>query len=228
MANKDTDIFAHADKSLMVILNDMSREFQKIGTQVGFDELDVMEIRKTVNAMYKRMDAVVQREYQKICLLAYQDAMEEAGSIATDDFDAEAFVASALSAYDPLSDFVYTREWERKRDRTFEGIIATQIGNQEMRKLLKRGLDVLANQVRQYADNITIQARLEAFKRAGYDMLAWVTEKDERVCEVCGPRDEQIYPLEDFLTMMPAHYHCRCHPEIVDMESIKKRKRRDN
>ena len=136
-------------------------------------------------------------------------------------FDAEKFVSMMLRAYDPVSDFIYDREWIRKRDRLFESIIATERGNQEMRKNLKRGLDVLANQVRQYADNITTKARVTAFKRAGADVLVWITEKDEKVCSVCKPRDEQFYPIE-MLPPYPAHYHCRCRLDWVGMEERRK------
>ena len=218
------DIFRHADAALMVMLNDMSREFQNLATSIGFDNLNVMETRRRVNAMYKRMDDVIRREYRKIARKAYREACEEA-DYRTDGFDEYLFVEEALRAYDAVSDFVYTREWTRKRDRLFESIISTERGNQEMRKNLKRGLDVLANQVRQYADNITAKARVLAFKRAGADVLVWITEKDERVCSICAPRDEQFYPIE-MLPDYPAHYHCRCRLDWVDMEEYEKRKKK--
>ena len=218
------DIFRHADRALMVMLNAMSREFQNLSTEIGFDELNVMETRRKVNAMYERMDRVIRREYRSVARKAYMDAIAEAG-VDGGAFDAEKFVSMMLRAYDPVSDFIYDREWIRKRDRLFESIIATERGNQEMRKNLKRGLDVLANQVRQYADNITAKARVYAFKQAGADVLVWITEKDDRVCSVCAPRDEQFYPIE-MLPPYPAHYHCRCVLQIADMEERKKRNKK--
>ena len=215
------DIFRHADASLMVMLNEMSREFQNLGTSIGFDRLNVAETRMRVNEMYNRMDAVIRREYRRIARKVYREACEEA-HYRTDGFDETAFVDDVLRAYDAVSDFVYTREWIRKRDRLFESIVATERGNQEMRRNLKRGLDVLANQVRQYADNITAKARLLAFKRAGADVLVWITEKDEKVCSICAPRDEQFYPIE-MLPDWPAHWHCRCRLDWVDMEEKKKK-----
>lgn len=197
------DFFRHADKSLMVILNDMAKRFQRLGSGLGFDELNVLDTRKAVNAMYKAMDALIQREYRKVARAAYKEAGGE------EDFDAHEFVTTMICAYDPLSDFVYTREWTRKRDRLFESIIATQTGNQEMRKVLKRNLDVLANQVRQYGDNITVQARIRAFKDAGVQYVRWVTENDEKVCSVCAPRNGVVYRIDE-LPEIPAHWHCRC------------------
>lgn len=214
------DIFRHADRALMIMLNAMSREFQNLSTEIGFDEMNVMGTRKRVNAMYERMDRVIRREYRGVARKAYMDASAEAG-VDGGAFDAEKFVAGMLKAYDPVSDFVYEREWTRKRDRLFESIIATERGNQEMRRNLKRGLDVLANQVRQYADNITAKAWVYAFKKAGADVLVWITEDDEKVCKVCRPRHEQFYPIE-MLPDYPAHWHCRCRLDWVDMEERKR------
>lgn len=216
------DIFRHADRALMVMLNAMSREFQNLSTEIGFDEMNAMQTRKRVNAMYARMDGMIRREYRSVARKAYMDASAEAGKDGG-AFDADRFVAGMLRAYDPVSDFVYVREWTRKRDRLFESIIATERGNQEMRRNLKRGLDVLANQVRQYADNITAQARVAAFRRAGADVLVWITEDDEKVCSVCRPRHEQFYPIE-MLPDYPAHWHCRCRLDWVDMEEWKRKK----
>ena len=110
-----TDIFRHADESLTVMINDMSVEYQNLGTSLGFDELNVLETRKRVNAMYKRMDTVIQREYRKIARRAYNDGCKDCG-FRIDGFDPYEFVYAMLRAYDPLSDFIYTREWTRKRE----------------------------------------------------------------------------------------------------------------
>lgn len=208
------NIFIHADRSLMVIFNELSREFQNLSTQLGFDEMNVMDTQKTIKAMYRRLDALVQREYRKVALAAYRDAHKG------DDFDPYEFVYAMLHAYDPLSEFVYTREWTRKRDRLFESVIANQGDNQELRKTLKRNMDVLANQVRQYADNVTTQARIRAFRDAGVEYVRWVTERDDRVCSVCAPRDGRIYRIDE-IPEIPAHWRCRCWLEPATGEEYK-------
>lgn len=212
----EDNIFIHADRSLMAIYNDVSREFQTLSTQLGFDELNVMGVRRSVFEMYKRMDANIRRQYMIIARKAYRDALLSAMLVAPtpvpaeDDFDYHNFVVSMLRAYDPLSDFVYTHEWLRKRDRLFESIVATQRGNQEMRKNLKRGMDVLANQIRQYADNITVGARLKAFKDAGVKYVRWVAEMDDRTCKTCWDNDGKVYRLDEAINLIPKHWRCRC------------------
>ena len=215
------DIFLHADKALVQIYALMAKEFQSLSHQLGFDELNTLETSKRVNAMYKRLDEYIRKQFAVVAREAYRDACEECGH-QPEGFDPDAFVVAMLVAYDPLSDFIYEREWTRKRDRLFESIIATERGNQEMRKNLKRGMDVLANQVRQYADNISARARIRAFRDWDADVLVWVTEKDEKVCEICAPRDEQFYPIE-LLPDYPAHWHCRCQLHWVDMEERRRR-----
>ena len=207
------DIFGYADRSLTILLNYMSGEFQRFAI-LPFDRLNILDVRERVNAMYKRMNNVIVREYYDIALKAYRDAAIEA-STDDDDFDPYEFVSAMLKAYNPLSDFVYTREYTRKRDRMFESVIATELGNQEMRRNLKRGLDVLANQIRQYADNITICARLKAFKDAGVEYVRWVAEIDDKTCKECMARDGEIYRLDEVRNMIPAHWRCRCHLEAV-------------
>ena len=219
----EDNIFIHADRSLMAIYNDVSREFQTLSTQLGFDELNVMGVRRSVFEMYKRMDANIRRQYMIIARKAYRDALLSAMLVvptpvpAEDGFDYHNFVVSILRAYDPLSDFVYTHEWLRKRDRLFESIVATQRGNQEMRKNLKRGMDVLANQIRQYADNITVGARLKAFKDAGVKYVRWVAEMDDKTCKTCWDRDGKIYRIDE-CPPCPSHWHCRC--ELWPVASI--------
>lgn len=217
------DIFRHADRSLMVIFNQVAREFQNMGTTLGFDELNAANAMKMVEVAYQRLDVVAQREYRRIARRAYEDACKEAGYTPS-RFDTTRFVSDMLRAYDPLTEYVYVHEWERKRDRLFESIMAVEgSSNQDMRVALKRAMDLLANQIRQYADNVTAQARIRAFKDAGADVLVWITEKDERVCPVCKARDEQFYPIET-LPFYPAHWRCRCKLQIADMEEEPPRK----
>ena len=208
------DIFRHADESLMLILTTMAKEFQRLSGQLGFDELNVANTRESVTMMYRRLDVVIRREYRKVARKAYREAAKEVGG-PQGDFQSREFVAGVLRKYDPVSDFRYDREWIRKRDRLFESIIAVELGNQEMRKNLKRGLDVLANQVRQYADNVTVEARIEAFRRAKVEYVRWVSEKDDKVCATCRDRDGMVYALDE-VPDIPAHWHCRCWLEPAD------------
>lgn len=53
------------------------------------------------------------------------------------------------------------------------------------------------------------QGQVQAFRRAGVTRWTWHTANDERVCDICQPRDGQVYEVgrdEE----PPAHVRCRC------------------
>jgi hypothetical protein len=49
--------------------------------------------------------------------------------------------------------------------------------------------------------------------------VRWVTLRDEKVCKVCGPRDDVIYRIIDVMDIWPAHPNCRCRLERLDISS---------
>ncbi|HEY3415704.1 MAG TPA: minor capsid protein, partial [Armatimonadota bacterium] len=51
--------------------------------------------------------------------------------------------------------------------------------------------------------------KLKFHQAVGIQRLEWFTMEDERVCPVCGPRDGQQYPIDQF-PAQPAHPQCRC------------------
>lgn len=201
--------FVYADRSIKTIQREMEREFQSFSRELGFDEMNILETRKRVHAMYKRLNDIVRREYRRIARKAYRETCMECGKD-MDDLEVYLFIDHVLSAYDPLSNYIFSREWTRKRDRLFESVIATQRGNQEMRTILKRGMNLLLNQVRQYADNVTVAAALKSYSDTGTEYVQWITMEDNRVCNECDSHHLVIYPLQE-LPPMPAHYRCRCY-----------------
>ena len=52
------------------------------------------------------------------------------------------------------------------------------------------------------------QGQVQAFGRAGVTRWRWNTANDERVCDVCQPRDGVTYPMD--AERPPAHVRCRC------------------
>jgi SPP1 gp7 family putative phage head morphogenesis protein len=53
------------------------------------------------------------------------------------------------------------------------------------------------------------QGRLKFYEQAGVKKVKWLTAADERVCDVCGPRDGKVFDLAGF-TSPPRHPRCRC------------------
>jgi hypothetical protein len=47
--------------------------------------------------------------------------------------------------------------------------------------------------------------------------VRWVTARDEKVCKICGPRDNVVYLREDAIQIYPAHPNCRCRLQAVGL-----------
>lgn len=43
-----------------------------------------------------------------------------------------------------------------------------------------------------------------------FPYVQWITQRDERVCPICGPRDGRIYTKMEVRYIWPAHPNCRC------------------
>ena len=49
-----------------------------------------------------------------------------------------------------------------------------------------------------------------AWQAAGIKRVRWMTQRDERVCPVCGPRDGIVIGINDLSNFPPVHQNCRC------------------
>lgn len=202
--------YRHGDKALKRLYTLMEHEFQNFSTVLRFDEMNVMAVKKQVSRMYTRIQRVVKRELAEVAEKAYRDAEDEVKA-PHKDFSGLVFLAALFGRYDPVTKYVYTREWVRKRDRLVESLMASR-GRQEVRQALRRALDQMGLQVRQYTDNVTDEARFQVFGLAGIEKVMWNTQRDSRVCGVCEERDGEIYKIED---VPPKHYRCRCYLTAV-------------
>jgi hypothetical protein len=71
---------------------------------------------------------------------------------------------------------------------------------------------------KQVADDSIVKdhnwAKLDIWVVYGVTELAllaeWTTAGDDRVCELCAPHDGEIYPIEEFYSLLPVHSRCRC------------------
>lgn len=52
-------------------------------------------------------------------------------------------------------------------------------------------------------------AAIDSYKEAGVEEIEWLTEKDDRTCRVCGPKNGLRYPVS-MPPEIPAHPRCRC------------------
>lgn len=53
------------------------------------------------------------------------------------------------------------------------------------------------------------QAAHDSYEAAGIQQVEWLTEKDDRECDLCGPLNGKKFDIEDH-PPLPAHPNCRC------------------
>lgn len=211
-------IYRHADQGLKRLYRYVESQFQNTALTAQWDELNVL---RTVSDLYQRIDDFSRGEYLSIARKAYADARDEILALLPEkegsftDLDM-LFLINIYTRYDRKTEYRYDREWERKRDRLAESMMAViqaqdaaRISNtNEIRSALQRALNLMERQMRQMADTMTDEARNQAFADAGVDQVMWNSQHDNKVCAECDERDGQIYSI---YAVPSKHRGCRCY-----------------
>ena len=169
--------------------------------RLGFDELNVLEITRE---LYQDLQTDNQTAFLELAQERYQEA-EPHGEEPPD----LAWLLALLAAYSAVSKVVYNNEVDRKRGYTAEGINSSTAKVTEFR----RGLHYWADFTGQFADEITDEVTLKAYRDAGVKKVEWHTELDGKECETCKERDGKIYPIN--AVPPKTHKRCRCWLEAV-------------
>lgn len=167
----------------------------------GFDELNVI---KTVKALYRDLAADNKKAFTDLAIMAYEDAADRELEDEEDELMGLWLMSEVLDKPNPVTGYIYTNEVERKRDRATESINSSTKKRQEFQKALK----YWSRQTAEYCDIVTDEATLKAFKDTGVKKVKWITERDDRVCPVCGPRDGKVYDIDK--APSKPHLNCRC------------------
>lgn len=169
--------------------------------QKGFDELNVLEVTRT---LYDQL----RKDNQDVFLELAQERYQKAEPHGEEPPDL-AWLLALLAAYNAVTKVVYEHEIDRKRGYTAEGINSSTAKVTEFR----RGLHYWADFTGQYADSVTDESTLKAYRDAGVKKVRWVTAGDEKVCETCRERNGKVYSINS-IPPKP-HRRCRCIWEAV-------------
>jgi len=189
-----------ADKVISYLIKRYQRLFRKART-TAFDELNVIAVSHDI---YDTALSETKQEMARLSRVVYERYGDR------EDFDGTAFVLALMSAYDPVTKYVYENEVDRKRARFVEGVLGSPSPLEEI-KLAER-LWVSMNKV--FADEVTFQTMIQAFKDSGVKTVRWVTSEDERRCATCGAMHGKIYSI-DKVPPKP-HRNCRCWVEVAE------------
>jgi SPP1 gp7 family putative phage head morphogenesis protein len=194
--------YEYTDKVIAYIDKQLIERYSRLKSLVSFDELNVLQ---EVNALYQEIDTLIRKTFLKLADKVYSDNIRAKDHRSLD----EQWVDALLSAYDPVSKYVFTHEENRKCARLIEAVIASSTKAQEIDAALRS----MSFMCRIYAVRVTDEAALQAFKDDEEDLVRWIAEKDEKTCTVCHKRDGKIYEI-DLLPAKP-HPNCRCSYERV-------------
>ena len=182
------------------IRKELIRDFSKLKSLLSYDELNVMSATK---AVYSKIDLYVRQMFLQLMQAVYKKVTKR-----TCQYN-YAWLESLLLEYDEESKNVYANEFERKRDRLAEALIASPKKNEEIDAALR----YLSFMLTAYAVRVTDQVVLTAYRDMGIDAVRWKAEKDNKTCTICKHRNGHIYDIEQ--VPPKPHLNCRCEYEEV-------------
>lgn len=212
-----TTIYNKLDKELPKVKNSLRREFNRLSL-MGFDELNVLNTRKTTAQMYKRLSERNKKLYLDSGYFAYLFAFGQATSLGFSGkrrkIDAK-WVDAYLQEYNPVTRYIYENEVARRRMRLNERILTDREydSREDFQYDLKRSAAYWWQQTTQYGIGACDAAMRDAFRDSGVHRVRWVTMGDNRVCKECRKRNGVVYDIDK--VPPKAHYGCRCVLEPV-------------
>lgn len=189
-------MYEFTDQIIAILNRELIEIFNRLKGRISFDEIHALQ---AVQAVYAEADDLVRKYLLIIAQWVYKKQAETDGTYING-----LWLFEILSAYDPVTKYVYVNEAERKRARLFESLVASMNKPQEIDTALR----LFSAMARQYALTVTDKALLQAYKDNGVKKVKWVTTPDDRRCTECAKRDGKIYAL-DAVPPKP-HLGCRC------------------
>ena len=191
----------------------LKKEFVRF-TITGFDELNVQTTRNRTEQAYDRIDSFNRRYFMRIA----REGRDFAKGLLLpnelkrlSEFEIAALIALVMSEYNIVTGYRYDTEWERKRMRYAEGILAAKEANDRryLQEISKKNANLLLRQSMQAGIDIEDEAIKETLKEAGISEVVWVTEHDTKVCTECRLRDGKRYKIDE--VPPKPHINCRCY-----------------
>lgn len=204
--------YRRVDKGLERLKKKLRREVNRIDV-IGLDELNAPRITKETKAMMDRLLKNNEEEYigmAKDGKAQAKEDLKESGYEPEDFTIDEKWLLLVLASYNPITEYLYYPEADRKRLRLAEGLNTARaiLSSDTKHNVLRKFANLWFKQTSQYGVDVTDEAYLQSLEKTGVKYVQWLTEKDEKVCSVCRERDNKVYPIGNIPTK--PHYNCRC------------------
>lgn len=194
------NFYAYTDKALKYLRVFFIREFNRTEMKIRMDELNIISQTKD---LYDRLESEVLKVFLRIARHKYK----ECGGIDTLEM---AWLLGLLGKSDPLTGYIFLNDKDRKRQYYSESLMS----GGDISKETKKALRYYYSAIRQYADIVTTESAVQAFRDIGVEHVRWRTNLDGRECNECLDMNNNIYPINN-ISERP-HYGCRCWIERVD------------
>ena len=191
-------MYRKTDKVIAYLSKQYAKLFKRL---TSFDELNVINVSHEI---FDEAVILTEQEVTRLVKTVY-DSKREGGEISS--ADALSLVLTLMLAYNPVTKYIYRNEMDRKRSRFAEGVIASDRPNEEV--ALAKRLMIATN--KQFAEDATFAAIVQAYKDDGVEKVRWVTAEDDKRCVECKSRHGKIYPINN-IPPKP-HRYCRCYVE---------------
>lgn len=192
---------AYLDMIIEALRKKLVRAFNKAKKIKDFDELNALELSHEI---YDDLLIFVKLQLLKIAKNAYKQLGYDPDLIDEVWLD---YYLDYEAGY--ITHYIFSHEWERKRERFAESIM----NGQNIAKEIRTARNLLARQIEQTCIDISDRAREQADAQ-NEDLKGWIwhTAEDERVCVTCNANEGKFfrkYPKRP-------HYGCRCTFERVE------------
>ena len=165
---------------------------------MAMDELNVI---RSSEKLYDTLAEANMTAFLKLARARYKDIT---GKVADETISPE-WLLLFLLGYNPVTEYVYENEVIRKRERFTESMISSA----NKLAVIRRATSLWLGQTEQYLVLVEDAAVLEAYKANGVKRVRWVTQKDEKTCSTCNPRNGITYAINK--VPPKPHRNCRCY-----------------
>lgn len=170
--------------------------------------MNVLQTKKHIRKLYDKAFKAIKKEFLNVLSPLTQEIYDELIALG---YDGEArdinehWLDMFFLSYNATTGYVFKNEFERKKSRLFESLIANQMLKEQNYKRAER---LLVNQIKQYGIELEDAVLLDIYADFGVEKVEWVAEHDYRTCEECKELDGQVFSLDE---IPDKHINCRCY-----------------
>ena len=214
---REERLYGPLDDFLKRLRKKIKEEFAPLFVS-GFEMFSVVRLGKISEELYAELDAFNRKNYLELVKHARAWAEWILGK-ELPRADLKKLVDEYLKGYDPVTQYVYDKEIDRKRMRMNESILTAREFQDagRLQKAVRKAADLWYTQSSQYALDLMLFEIERAYEEDGITLLQWNTQRDEKVCAECDERDGKRYDEDAYPP--PPHYNCRCYPTPVNPEN---------